>query len=687
MTTPATPIFIPPKAQEGFLALKRSYMDSFNNYENIRDRFLNIDIAIAREKDGTVENYRAKIANRLGNSNKFQNVTIPIMYPQVESAVEYQTEVFLSGYPIFSFIADPVNADAALQMNTIMEENSIRGGWSRQLQMFFRDGFKYNLCALECSWDTCVTPTFETIPSQSSANVKEVIWSGNTIKRVDLYNAFWDKRVAPADMATDGEHFGYNMLFSRTKLKAYINSLPGVIRANIVKALESTQQAWGATAAQDIYSYYTPQIRRDFSPIDDLNAEPDWLAWVGAADGDDKIKYKNSYVITILYARIIPADFNLRVAAEQTPQIWKLTYVNNNVLLAAERMTNAHNLLPVLMGQPLEDGLDYQTKSLAENVEPIQDVTSAMMNSVMAARRRAISDRTLYDPSRIAEQHINSPNPSAKIPVKPAAYGKPLGEAVYAFPFRDDQSGLILQEIQQVSQLADQTTGQNRTRRGQFQKGNKTLKEFQTVDDNSTGRDRMTSILLEDQVMTPLKQMLKINIIQYQGVAEIFSRELQKNVNIDPVKLRNTALAFKVSDGLLPSSKIISSDALNVGFQTLAAVPTLAQGYNLPPMFSYLMKTQNADIASFEKGAAQQAYEQAVAQWNNMITLAIEKGVDTSKLPPQPTPDKFGYDPNAQLQAPGSIPNAGPQTTPAAQLPNQSSQVIQKGSTNYPTQQ
>jgi hypothetical protein len=171
-------------------------------------------------------------------------------------------------------------------------------------------------------------------------------------------------------------------------------------------------------------------------------------------------------------------------------------------------------------------------------------------------------------------------------------------------------------------------------------------------------------------------------------VDKIFSATLQQNVNIDPVKLRNTALAFKVSDGLLPSSKIISGDALNVGFQTLAAVPTLSQGYNLPPMFSYLMKTQNADIASFEKGAPQQAYEQALAQWNNLATLAVEKGIDpATKLPPQPTPDQFGYDPNQQLQRPGVIPgNQAPTTTPAAQLPNQSSQVIQKGSTNYPTQ-
>ena len=40
----------------------------------------------------------------------------------------------------------------------------------------------------------------------------------------------------------------------------------------------------------------------------------------------------------------------------------------------------------------------------------MQDLSSALANSWIASRRRAISDRVLYDPSRIAAEHINSPN-------------------------------------------------------------------------------------------------------------------------------------------------------------------------------------------------------------------------------------------------------------------------------------
>ena len=166
----------------------------------------------------------------------------------------------------------------------------------------------------------------------------------------------------------------------------------------------------------------------------------------------------------------------MRLPQPNTPQIFKLIIINHQHLIYVERQTNAHNRLPMLFGSPLEDGLSYQTKSSAQNVTPIQDVASAMMNSVIHARRRAISDRGLYDPSRVSENNINSDNPSAKIPVRPAAYGKPLSEAYYPIPFRDDQSGTLLQEMGTVIKLSDVILGQNPARQGQFVKGNKTQK-------------------------------------------------------------------------------------------------------------------------------------------------------------------------------------------------------------------
>jgi hypothetical protein len=672
MPTPTQSIWIPEKAQAGFKALQDSCLQSYTAYSDIREHYRQIDISYQRTRDLTEEQRKARLANRAGDTNKYQNIEVPIIYPQVEEAVTYQAGVFLTGYPLFTVVADPKNMDAAMQMNTIIEENSIRGGWVRQFMMAFRDGFKYNLLAMEVDWTSKAVAVLEddvTATNSGKSKVKEVIWSGNTVKRLDPYNLFYDRRYNPAEVSERGEYAGYSELCSRSELKKRINSMPSVIMANIVPAYESASPSPFYINSNDARGYYIPQVQQnpDLSVLADTNGDINWMAWVGAADGNRTIAYQNSYVWTVLYARIIPADFGLKVSSAQTPQVWRLTYVNNQVLICAERLTNAHDRIPILFGQPQENGLGIQDKSLAENVAPFQSVTSAMLNSVMAARRRAISDRTLYDPSRVSEAHINSANPSAKIPVRPSAYGKPLSEAVYPFPFRDDQSGILLQEMQQVSQLADLVSGQNRARRGQFQKGNKTLREYEDVMNNSSGRDQMCSLSLEAQIFTPLKELLKINILQYQGVAKIFSQQLQQEVNIDPVALRNTALSFKISDGLQPASKLISADTFQVALQTIGSSPQIGASYNIGPMFSYLMKTQNTDLTPFEKSPAQVEYEAAVQRWQQLAILSTEKGVEFKV--PQPVPQQYGYDPQQQVQASKISQSAQPAQVESTQTP------------------
>jgi hypothetical protein len=657
MAMPNTPMLVTKKSQEALLQYHHSCYDMQSRNWNLREQMRKIDLAYIRENDFTQENQRAKLANRYGDPTKFQNITVPVVMPMVEAAVTYQSSVFLTGHPIFGVVSNPANMDAALQMETVIEDQSVRGGWVREFMLFFRDGFKYNLSAIEVNWERVVTAALETDLSFSTtqARPKEVIWEGNVIKRRDPYNLIFDTRVAPSEVYWKGEFAGYTELMSRIQLKSFIASLPDKMVDNIVPAFESGLGFSGLSTFATDGGFYIPQINPDAILDRDPRNSANWMAWAGISGSDQKIKYKDMYEISTIYAKILPSDFGLKVPAANTPQVWKFIFVNHSVLIYAERQTNAHGYLPMLFSQPLEDGLEYQTKSLATNVAPIQAITSAMWNSVIAARRRAISDRGIYDPSRISEHHINNENPAAKIPVRPAAYGKNVAEAYYPIPFRDDQSGTLMQESAQLMQFANVITGQNPVRQGQFVKGNKTLHEFQSVMSNANGRDQMTSMLLESQVFTPLKEILKINVLQYQGGISLFNRDIQQAVTIDPVQLRKAVLDFKVSDGLTPSDKLVNSDTLQVAMQVIGSSPQIAAGYNLAPMFSYFIKTQGGRIQEFEKAPEQLAYEQAVMQWQQSVQMIAEslKGAENAaelmkQLPPQPTPEQYGYTPQQQ---------------------------------------
>lgn len=654
----ATPIIIPDKSQAALVQFHKQCYSMLNQQWNLREQMRQRDLAYIRENDWTQEHWRAKLANRYGDPTKFQNVTVPVVMPQVEAAVTYQASVFLTGTPIFGFVAPPDQEDTALQYQAIVEENSIRGGWTQQLQIFFRDLFKYNLGALEVTWDREVTEAVETdlgFTGGQEGKPKQVIWEGNCLKRWDLYNTFFDTRYKPTDIYKDGEFAGNTRLMSRIHLKKFINELPDKMISNVKAAFESGLGTQGGSGTGGIESYYIPQINPGALMQIDPKRSTDWMSWAGMLDRPQPIAYKNLYEVTTLYARIIPADFALKVPSANTPQVWKFIIVNHQVLIYAERQTNAHGYLPILFGQANEDGLGYQTKSHAENAKPFQDIASALVNSAIAARRRAISDRTLYDPSRVSEASINSDNPSAKIPVRPAAYGKPVSEAVYAFPFRDDQSAVAFQELPQMMQMANAVNGQNQAKQGQFVKGNKTLHEYENVMSNANGRDQMTSMLLETQVFTPLKHILKLNMMQYQSGVSLYSPSMDKTVKVDPVALRKSQAVFKVTDGLTPTDKAISGDDFTMAIQTIGSSPQIGAAYNIGPMFSYLMKTRNASLAAFEKSPQQVAFEQAMAQWSQAAQLAIEKEQEFKV--PQPTPQQYGYTPGVPAASQGAAVN------------------------------
>jgi hypothetical protein len=687
----ATPILLKKQSQVGLVKYMELASNSLLTSSNLRAGLRAADQAYMRENDWTKEQWQARQANKRGDPTKIQNIVVPIIMPQVESSVETQMKIFCSEFPIFSFVASPEKADIALQYNTIMQDNQKRGGWIRQLQMFFRDGFKYNLHALEATWCSEKIWTIETDTSYqggAEGKAKELLWAGNKLKRMDMYNTFFDTRVAPAEVHIKGEFAGYVELMSRMELKRYINSLPNKLVDNINPAFNSGIGGTGDTMSS--YSFYLPDINPGASFIQNPAQAFDWMSWAGIQPTNvGRVQYKNSYEVKTIYARIIPADFEIVVPSKNTPQIWKFVVVNNTVLIYAERQTNAHDYLPIVFGQPLEDGLRFQTKSFSQNLEPFQEVSSALWNMKLASARRRLTDRGLYNPLLVRMEDINSPEPNAKIPLRSSMYGRKLEDAYHQIPFDDANSQFFVQEADAMYRYSQITSGKNNPALGQFQKGNKNNPEFETTMANANSRDQTTARFTEDQVFTPVKEIFKLNILQYQPTGQIYNTEVQGLVNIDPLTLRKTALDFKVGDGLLPAQKEIQSDELQVAFQTIQSTQQLQSGYNVVPMFSYIMKTRGLDgLNKFEKSPLQLQYEQALGSWQQVAVEAMKAG---QKPPPQPQmPPQLIQELRAkavqsqQEAATSSTPtgNAVSQTAQTAQ-PSQSGDInIGQGTTN-----
>ena len=296
MATPTTPMPIPPEAQDSVVRYLNSALAQYCTTYNVRNQLQLRDQAYYRTNDITQAQARAKAANDQGDPTKTQNVVMPVVMPQVESAVAYVSDVFLSGYPIFGVVAPPDQQEALAQMETLLGENSIRAAWPLNLMQAFRDGFKYNLGAVEVIWESrkifnIVTPELK---NSTAGAAQEAYYEGNFIKRLDPYNLILDSRVEPIKNHLEGEFAGYTEMLSRIEIKKRMESLSPTGTMNFRKALESTCGV--APGATDMTAaYYMPQVNPDaLLPFQNI-VQFNWLNWYAGTDkqvqGENGIAY------------------------------------------------------------------------------------------------------------------------------------------------------------------------------------------------------------------------------------------------------------------------------------------------------------------------------------------------------------------------------------------------------------
>jgi hypothetical protein len=224
----------------------------------------------------------------------------------------------------------------------------------------------------------------------------------------------------------------------------------------------------------------------------------------------------------------------------------------------------------------------------------MQAVASSFFNIRLAAARRAVSDRALYDPTLISVDDINSPVPAPKIPVRLSGLNeKTLEHAYRQIPFNDSGTQGVMQDLRFLMEFSDLLSGQNRPLRGQFQKGNKSVQEWTDTMGNADNRMRLPALCTEIQIMMPLKENIKLNIFQHQpaGIYQASRTGITYDINAAQLQaLRQKVFSFRLADGYTPKSKLASTEFINGLIQAVTQSEILAAswGQALPSMFAHL---------------------------------------------------------------------------------------------------
>lgn len=549
----------------------------------------------------------------------------PVIVSQVESMVGYLSEVFLSGAPLFPVVSSPANREDAGALEALLDDHATLGGYPRELLIFLRDAIKYNLAAVETDWssvdqydvlDELLTPDQPQLKRNKSYFTK--------VTRLDMYNTIWDRNTDPGSIAKDGDYAGYVKILSRVKLKRLLDKLSADGEAlNVDKALESYIKGGSSN-----YYRMHPQVS-DYIASRKPESSINWLKFLGKEDKTVSSSLIGNYELLTLYARLCPKDLGITAPSEDTPQVFKLQIVNGDTVICVKRIISAYDLLPILFAQPFEDGLGYQTKSMAEAAIPIQTAAKTLFAINFNAARRAVSDRALYNPTVINPRDVNSPVPAAKIPVDVNQLNsRPISDSYYPIPFDGRGTETALRDGMQIVEFGKTLSGLNSPMQGQFQKGNKSVREWQDTMGNADARLRLQALSLEYQFFVPLKAILKFNIWQYGQDVAIVSQKTGDTINVDIAKLRQSVLSFRVADGYTPKSKLAGTDSIVQLMQMISQSPVLQQQYGimLPQIVAHLaqlmgvrglneyLPQQQAPVAPAERTAVGQDFISGMQQ-------------------------------------------------------------------------
>ena len=276
--------------------------------------------------------------------------------------------------------------------------------------------------------------------------------------------------------------------------------------------------------------------------------------------------------------------------------MYKLTFLNNAIVLAVEPVLEAHRLLPIVTGSLNVTTLQGIIPSVSELLTPIQDWDSKLHVAKMAAVRRSLHTQMLYDPAIVSNTELEKLETEGKAAIQskndlnPQAQASALDRAVRLLS--PDLSALpaLLGTAAETATTASRLIGNNPQLQGGRVKGNKVAYEAQNEIERAEGRFRVASLMLQQTLLNPVKLMLRSNLIQSSDDIFFLEKLTGEVVRVRRDQMDDEIWTFLISDGYLPDTSAASPEVLSSLLQTLAQVPMLQELFDMPTMFITLAK-------------------------------------------------------------------------------------------------
>lgn len=558
-------------------------------------RMSQIDIQLSGVVTHEEEDRKRDRSNKKGRKPKPVAHNLPLAYAQLDDCVTYCMSLFAPEMNMFIATSTAKKQSVAEGLTREIGKHGQTLQYYRHTAKFVYNSLKYNLGALSVVWEQQSGKTY--VPDTANGNAGAsgqittkdgVVWEGNLIKSLDMYNFLYDTSVHPVDLPLRGEYFAeVNRITPfRAKRMAQQKILFGVDR--FINTMAAPTTANGTTF------YVQPPVVRETIAEAAASKSTNWQQlWASNGPARDS----QAGIELIWYTTwCIPSDFGLSDSDEL--ELWCLGLAQGQYLAAAFEIESTHGQLPCACSTPIEDDLNNDQRTYAEMLLPLQHFASFLLNTHVEATRKAIYGITVYDKNAFPGLDLDTVELiGARIPMKSSAGAVDIDKMFrhYNDAPQTDQNvemvGKIVELMQKIlpTNMANQVADLQRA----------TEYQAAATVQASSRRNLKIARIINDQALQPVKFQMMYNIYEHMTVIEYFDNDGNAQ-QITPQQLLEAQIEFDIGTGLKGMDRLMQVSIFKDLMSYLFQVKDIGQQVNLLDLLSYVTQ-----IAGFETDLSQ----------------------------------------------------------------------------------
>ena len=544
-------------------------------------RYAQIDRDIAAFLKLDPEDQKRAILHEATGNPQATKISLPLMWVHLDDMMTYYAQTFAPNRGMFYHTADPEEGEDASQLVAIMNNHAIYGGFYKQLLRAIFSILKYNVGGVWNGWEKEFGPKLEADAEGGTKIGQQVVFAGNQIKAINMYNAMFDPSVELAELHKKGEWAAEAEMVSHYTLK----------QACLDGKFFNCQEILDGEVDTDVATYYKHPPKESRLDTDDSKAGQ--FSWYSFISGTDSYMMNGAFELTTMYIRLNPTDFNLingpRLVTDQRKryEIWRITILNGKKIIETKYMDNMHGHIPAYIGVLNDDIMEEAAKSVAEILNPLQQFSSFLLNTHVLANRKNLYGTTYYDPSCVDMDKIPEGEVAARVPLKAAGWGKDIRTMVQ-HDHKTLDTTQTLGDLQGMMGLIDQFFP-TQSMPSQIAGIDRAVdSQVAAVQQGSNRRQHKGARLIDDTMLRPMRFGMYFNIVQYQAdgdsIADFYSG---KTTKIDLAKVRDVNLSLIIGQGLKALDRQMIQGQLREIIFAMIQAPAISERIDLLALLDY----------------------------------------------------------------------------------------------------